>query len=159
MPITPTIKAARVLLVDDDRAVRTSLALALQSEAYEVTQAANGQEGLEQLHCGDIDLVLLDLNLPVKNGWDTFERMTAINPLLPIVLITARPNQYKLACAAGASALMEKPLHLPQLLQTISDLLKEPPGARLQRIAGYQRNIPHGARRLNEVRGRNSIAP
>ena len=41
MPGTQTIKAARVLLVDDDRAVRTSLALALQSEAYEVTQAAN----------------------------------------------------------------------------------------------------------------------
>ena len=46
----------------------------------------------------------------VKNGWDTFERLNSINPLLPIIIIAVRPNQSALAEAAGVAALMEKPL-------------------------------------------------
>jgi CheY-like chemotaxis protein len=50
--------------------------------------------------------VLLDLNMPVKNGWDIFERLNSINPLLPII-ITGRPDRSALAEAAGVAALME----------------------------------------------------
>ena len=128
----------RLLLVDDDASIRESLGHALRSEDYEVIPAADGQDAIDKFLKGYIDLVLLDLNVPVKGGWDVFERITALNPLLPIIIITARSEQDELAATAGASALMEKPLSLPQLLGTITKLLNEPVAQRLHRIANHQ---------------------
>jgi DNA-binding response OmpR family regulator len=76
------------------------------------------------------------LNLPKRNGWDTFESLTRQNPRLPVIIITARPNQLFPALAAGVGALMEKPLDFPKLLQTIRNLLAEPAEARLARLVG-----------------------
>ena len=128
----------KVLLVDDDSSVRESLGLALQSENFQVVTAANGEEALEKYFQGYIDLVLLDLNMPVKNGWDTFERLTALNPYLTIILITARLNQRELAAIAGASAIMEKPLNVPLLVQAMTRLVSEPLHKRVERIAGHR---------------------
>ena len=64
-------------------------------------------------HREKIDLLLLDLNLPLKSDWDVFERVTVLNPFLPIIIITGRDKQRDLAAAAGVSALMEKPLDEP----------------------------------------------
>jgi len=128
----------RLLLVDDDASIRESLGHALRSEDYEVILAADGQDAIDKFLKGYIDLVLLDLSVPVKGGWDVFERITALNPLLPIIIITARSEQYELAATAGASALMEKPFSLPQLLGTITKLLNEPVAQRLHRIATHQ---------------------
>jgi DNA-binding response OmpR family regulator len=126
----------KILLVDDDPAIREMLGRVLEEQGYEVLPAANGRDALDVAEERQIDLVLLDLNLPVKNGWDTFEQLTARNPLMPVVIITARPNQIFPALAAGAGALMEKPLDFPKLLETISDLLNESAEVRLARIAG-----------------------
>jgi FixJ family two-component response regulator len=76
--------------------------------------------------------------MPVKGGWDTFERLTEINPLLPIIIITARPNQGSLAVAAEAGALMEKPLDVQALLTTMQQVLAELPEKRLARAAGRE---------------------
>ena len=76
--------------------------------------------------------------MPVKGGWEAFERLTTIHPLLQVIVITARPDQYPLAAAAGVAALMEKPLDLPLLLRTIDDLLCEPVERRLSRLTGQQ---------------------
>ena len=109
----------------------------LRGEGYDVIQAFDGHEAIEHFHTiAGADIVLLDLNLPRKNGWDTFERLTTINPLLPIIIITARPDQHPIALAAGASGLMEKPLEIPFLLATMQRLLAEPPQTRLERITG-----------------------
>src|SRR6266496_2292086 len=64
----------RILLVDDDPTVRDSLNAVLQSEGYWVIPAENGQQALDLANKSSVDLVLLDLNMPVKNGWDTFEQ-------------------------------------------------------------------------------------
>ena len=137
-------RKAKILLVDDDFAVRQSLSLALQSENFAVVTAANGHEALEKYLEGYIDLVLLDLSMPIKDGWDTFERLTAINPYLAIILITARLDQRELAAVAGASALMEKPLNLPLLVQTINRLLDEPLQKRVERIASQRPMVLSG---------------
>jgi DNA-binding response OmpR family regulator len=126
-----------ILIVEDDFQIREALRKILQTEGYHVVLAADGQEGVEKSRTQPIDLVLLDLNLPVQSGWDAFERLTSANPLLPVFIITGRQNQYELAAAAGAGALMEKPLDVPFLLQTIKELLAEPPEVRLQRLAGW----------------------
>jgi DNA-binding response OmpR family regulator len=130
-----------VLIVDDDAPIRESLRKVLQVEGYNVVLAANGQEGLDQFDSKHIDLLLLDLNLPAKSGWDLFERFSSTNPLLPIILITGRHNQYKLAAAAGVGALMEKPLDVPLLLETIGALLVEPTEARLKRLIGLNSDV------------------
>lgn len=117
----------RILLVDDVRSIRESLSKILGAENYDVVLAENGQEAIEKNRAGKrIDLLILDLNMPVKNGWDTLEWLVGINPRLPVVIITGRSNQRALAETAGAAALMEKPLDVPLLLQTIRELLTEP---------------------------------
>jgi DNA-binding response OmpR family regulator len=136
-----------VLIVDDDDAIRESLRKLLQAEGYEVRLAANGQEGLDQFDPAKVDLLLLDLNLPAKSGWDLFERFSFINPLLPIIIITGRDNQYKLAAAAGVGALMEKPLDVPLLLETIAALLAEPAETRLKRLVGLSKDVRYAAAR------------
>ena len=125
-----------ILLVDDDAAVRDGIANVLIGEGYEVTTAANGVEAIELAQRYSMDLVLLDLNLPRKNGWDTFETLSRQKPWVPFIIITARPNQLFSALAAGAGALLEKPLDYPKLLQTIRDLLDEPLETRIARLAG-----------------------
>lgn len=126
----------RILLVDDDPAVREALANLLSGEGYDILPAANGMEAIELAEQHSMDLVLLDLNLPRKNGWDTFEILSRRKPWVPFIIITARPNQLFSALASGVGALMEKPLDFPKLLQTIRDLLAEPMEARIARLAG-----------------------
>ncbi len=128
--------AKRILVVDDDASVRLMLGQLLSEEGYGVGEAANGEEALVVAAKEHFDLMLLDLNMPVKNGWDTFERLTSVNPYLPVVIITARPNQVFTALGAGVGGLLEKPLDFPKLLQTIRVLLAEPPEVHLARMAG-----------------------
>jgi DNA-binding response OmpR family regulator len=119
-----------VLLVNEDSAFRQSLTRVLHAENYCVFPAATGSAALAIAQRTSIDLVLLDLNMPEKCGWDTFESLS--NRLRP-VLVMARPNQVFTALAAGVDALVEKPLDVPELLTTIEDLLREPPEQRLAR--------------------------
>jgi CheY-like chemotaxis protein len=128
--------ARRVLLVDDDSTVRDSLNDVLVGEGYCVIPAENGQRALDLVGQSSIDLVLLDLNMPVKNGWDTFEQLTREHPLIPIIIATARPNQLFTALSAGAGALLEKPMEIPTLLRTMERLLAESAEQRLARLVG-----------------------
>ena len=112
--------------MDDERSIRESLSKILGAENYEVVLAENGHEAIEKHGAQRIDLLILDLNMPVKNGWDTLEWLVKIDPVLPVVIITGRSNERALAETAGADALMEKPLDVPLLLQTIRELMDEP---------------------------------
>jgi CheY-like chemotaxis protein len=132
----PQAPKQKILLVDDDPAIRQILVRLLTEEDFIVLSAANGVEALVLSASAKFDLVLLDLNMPVKNGWETFEQLSANNPLLPIILITARPNQFFPALAAGVGALLEKPLDFTKLFQTIRELLEESEEERLARLTG-----------------------
>jgi CheY-like chemotaxis protein len=124
----------KILLADDDSDVLAALSAALSSVGYEVIVARNGCEAIERFREGHVDIALLDLNMPVKGGWKALERLAMIHPLLQVIVITARPDQYPLAAAAGVAALMEKPLDLPLLIRTIDELLCEPVEGRLSRF-------------------------
>jgi CheY-like chemotaxis protein len=126
----------KILVADDDPAIRRMLLRLLVGENYRVATAANGFEAIERAGATQVDLVLLDLNMPGKDGWETFEVLSRKNPLLPIVLITARPDQHYFATAAGVAALLEKPLDYEKLFHTIHNLLTEPAEACLARYTG-----------------------
>jgi CheY-like chemotaxis protein len=134
----------RVLLVDDDFAVLAGLTGALVSEGYDVVHAADGDEAVEKFRNDEaFDLVLLDLNMPKKSGWEAFEQITAIDPFMPVIVITARPDQYATALAAGVGALIEKPLDLPFLLQKMQELMRETAQDRLARMSGRNPNLSY----------------
>jgi two-component system response regulator HydG len=106
------------------------------AERYFVIPAENGRQALDLANELPVDLVLLDLNMPVMNGWDTFDRLTAEHPTTPIIIVTARPNQLFMALNAGAGALLEKPMDIPTLSQTMGKLLAETDEQRLARLVG-----------------------
>ena len=116
----------RILVMDDDAPVRESLAKVLREEDYEVIVAGNGQEAVQRVEEGAVDLLLFDLGVPVKSGWDAVERIAQGCPLVPIIVITCQADQYRAAIAAGVEVLMEKPLDVPQLLHKLRDVLAEP---------------------------------
>lgn len=124
-----------LLLVDDDAAVVAALSHVLTGEGYDVLSACNGAHALAVFRDQAVDAVLLDLNMPVMNGWDTFERLTAIAPLVPILIITGRPDQRMVAEAAGAAALLEKPLDIPVLLETLRAVVSASDDQRLERLS------------------------
>lgn len=146
-PSNPTRprSSTQILLVDDDPTVRESLHDVLVSEGYTVIKAENGRQALERAARSRVDLVLLDLNMPAPGGWDTFEQLTREHPLIPVIIITARPNQLFTAVSAGAGALLEKPMDIPSLLETICQLLEETHEQRLARLAGQKTDFHYRA--------------
>ncbi len=127
-----------------------SLTRVLVGEDYQVLPAASGPEAVKVAATNPIDLVLLDLNMPGQSGWGTFERLTAEDPSVPVIIITARSNQLFAALASGAGALLEKPLDFPKLLQTINNLLTEPAESRLARKAGKSAEFHYLPAQQNE---------
>ena len=79
----------RVLVVDDDEAVRVTLAANLELDGFEVTEAENGQQALDFLAENEVELVLSDIRMPQMTGVEMAERIRELHPELPVVLMTA----------------------------------------------------------------------
>lgn len=140
------IMKAKLLIVDDDRSVLESLKKLLEAEHYEVYLARNANEAIVIFKSNQIDLVILDINLGVDNGWKVFEKMTATNPFVPTIMITAEWGQRGPAVTLGVEGLIEKPIDVPALLEMIRDLLAENSEARRQRICNDEAYFRYVAR-------------
>jgi CheY-like chemotaxis protein len=111
-----------ILVVEDDEDISESLEFALVLEGYQVTKAANGVEALAILtRQREPCLILLDLMMPVMNGWELAKALQANETLrrIPIVLVTAYPDQ---AQAVGAEAVIPKPVALDYFLSIVKRL-------------------------------------
>jgi DNA-binding response OmpR family regulator len=124
-----------ILLADDDASIRRMVGRILEAENYEVLFARTGREAVSKFLDGPPNLVLLDLNMPDKDGWEAWRLMNGLHPMVPVIVITARPHQHAQAVQMRIDALMEKPLDLPLLLQTIRKLLAEPDRDRIARTS------------------------
>ncbi len=136
-----------ILLVDDDVSVRESVSQVLVAEGYEVLLAEDGDTALELARNYSVNLALLDLRMPKKSGWDTFEPLTREHPTLPVIIMTGRSNQRFTSLAAGVGALIEKPFEMSKLIEIIEQLLAQPAEAHLARLAGETsdlRYVPRG---------------
>jgi len=106
----------------------------LQTENYDVRLAENGRVAVRQFLQQRPDLILLDLNMPETDGWQAFEVMARLAPYVPVIVITARPYQARRAAEAGIDMLLEKPLDILVLLETVRKLLATPEDARLAKV-------------------------
>ena len=128
----------KILLADDDAAVREMLGRVLEMEGYEVDLARTGREAMAKFLARPADLILLDLNMPEGDGWEAHNLMNCAHPLVPVIVITARSQQYHHAADLGIDGLMEKPLNLPLLLATIRNFLSETEPDRVRRLTSSQ---------------------
>jgi len=112
---------ARILIIDDEAAIRESLETLLTLEGFEVSMAANGATGLDLLSRNQYDLLLLDLALPGESGIELLPRIIDIQPHLPVIMITAYGTVGNVvdAIRAGAENFTQKPWDNEKLLADI----------------------------------------
>ena len=79
----------RILVIDDEDAIRKSFELALEDSGYEVDTASSGMEGIEMLKSQSYDLVFLDLKMPGMNGVETLREIRKLNKDIPVYIVTA----------------------------------------------------------------------
>jgi CheY-like chemotaxis protein len=116
----------KIVLVDDDPAVRDLVSLQLELEGHEVAAASDGASGLALVRQQRPDLVLLDVMMPELSGWEVLEllREDPGDPQVPVVLLTARdmPHDRQRAYEIGASAVLSKPHDGTVLVETVHAL-------------------------------------
>ena len=123
----------RILVVDDERAVRESLRRALELEGYDVELAADGQEALYRLSANsDPDAVILDVLMPGVDGLEVCRRLRRDGSRLPVLMLTARDavGDRVAGLDAGADDYLPKPFALDELLARLRALLRRAPSSR-----------------------------
>jgi two-component system, OmpR family, response regulator MprA len=116
----------RVLVVDDDAAVRQSLATALGRDGYEVLAAEDGNAGLAHLVAASVDAIVLDVAMPEPNGLEVCRRLRACGDRTPILMLTARGlvDDRVAGLDAGADDYLVKPFALAELRARLRALLR-----------------------------------
>lgn len=128
-PLAPTYNTVKVILVVDDAiSLRQTLSLTLQKSGYQVLQAQNGMEALEQLQRHpEVSLVISDLEMPRMNGFELLNNVRQNQNLAskPILILTSRSadKHRQLAQALGASAYLTKPYLEHEFLSIIKNLM------------------------------------
>jgi two-component system copper resistance phosphate regulon response regulator CusR len=174
----------RVLLVEDEAGAAQMLAKGLREHTYAVDIAPDGETALEQAFINDYDLIILDVMLPQKDGYEVCRQLRAAGTKIPIIMLTARDtveNRIE-GLDAGADDYLVKPFHFRELLARVRALLRRSPslqrevlnirditidtrarqvwrsGARLELTAKEYALLEYLARRVNEVVSRADIA-
>ena len=118
--------AERILLIEDEADLRMTLTDRLKSQGYSIDCAADGVEGLEKATKGGYDLVILDVMLPLKSGFDVCRDIRKAGHVMPIIMLTARGQLVDkvLGLKIGADDYLTKPFELLELLARIEALLR-----------------------------------
>ncbi len=115
-----------ILVIDDEKNIREGLAADFEMDGYNVKIAANGDEGLEYLAKGDIDLVITDLRMPGTSGEDVLKKVTREMPGIPVIVLTGHGSIDAAVSAMqnGAYDFLTKPLNLEHLELVVKRALK-----------------------------------
>lgn len=116
----------RVLIVEDDEAIATGLALNLKLAGRPTAIARDGADALTQIENEDFALVLLDINLPKKNGLEVLAALRGMDNLVPVIVLSARSGEFDKVAALklGADDYVTKPFALAELLARIEAVLR-----------------------------------
>lgn len=129
----------RILVIEDDMAVRDAIVTILAEEAYSVDYAEAGDEGLYAAEQGIHDVIVLDIMLPEISGLDIVKTLRSHNCDIPILLLTARDsvNDRVIGLETGADDYLVKPFAMEELLARIKALLRRRSGATNEEILSY----------------------
>jgi CheY-like chemotaxis protein len=121
----------RLLVIDDDPAVRGFLRQILAGAGYVVVEAADGKSGMSKIEPQRVDLVITDLVMPEQEGLETLQRLRVERPNLPVIAISGAfgGSYLKTARRLGATATLAKPIDPETLLRAVRDALAPPAGA------------------------------
>jgi len=117
----------KILIVDDDAALRESVAALLETEGYKASQAADGREGLEKALKGAFDLVVLDLVMPMLGGLDVCRKMREGGVLTPVIILTGEKKEEidkVLGLELGADDYVVKPFGASELVARVHAVLR-----------------------------------
>lgn len=121
----------KILLVEDNEMNRDMLSRRLQRKQYEVAIAINGEEGVAMARTTSPDIILMDMSLPLMDGWEATRTIKATQETqsIPIIALTAHAmsGDREKAVAAGCDDYDTKPIELPRLLGKIDALLNKAP--------------------------------
>jgi len=122
---------ARILIVDDDTAVQTTVRLLLERAGHSVVTAGDGAKGIALFEAGDFDLLFLDIFMPGMDGFETMRLVHQQKPLIPIIVISGKPipsdsgpDFLTMAMKLGAISSLQKPFKPAALLAAVADCLE-----------------------------------
>jgi two-component system OmpR family response regulator len=143
--LAPALRGERLLVVDDDPDVRVSLERALRCAGYAVTTAVHGADALDALARAPVDLIVLDVLMPMVDGFDACRRLRARGDATPILVLTARDavDDRVAGLDAGADDYLVKPFSFSELLARLRALARRAESPRpTQLIVGELRLDP-----------------
>jgi two-component system chemotaxis response regulator CheY len=111
-----------ILVIDDDPSILSTVSDILEFEGFPVTTASNGAEGLRCLEQVTPSLVLLDMRMPIVDGWEFARTLRERGIVLPIVVMTAAQDARRWAQEIGANGYLSKPFDLADLIDTVKRL-------------------------------------
>ncbi len=113
----------KVLVVDDDFLIRWSLTEVLSEQGYLVKAVENGEKALEAMNAGCFDLIITDLVMPGRDGWEILQYAKEMHPRTKVILITAHgtPDTEAMAKERGAYGYVEKPEVLDRIMTLIGN--------------------------------------
>lgn len=118
---------ANILIVDDSASMRNMVSATIKSAGHQVTDAADGQDGLNKAKAGKFDVVVTDLNMPIMNGIELVRNLRSLPnyKYTPILLLTTESSMDKKmeGKQAGATGWLVKPFNPDKLLATIAKVL------------------------------------
>jgi DNA-binding response OmpR family regulator len=114
----------QILIADDDPAIQRLLERVLRREGFQVATASNGREALERIQRETPDLLLLDLMMPVVDGWEVYRRLRVDDHLdIPIIVLTAGERVDRARKELADACVLAKPFDLDELLARINEKL------------------------------------
>jgi CheY-like chemotaxis protein len=125
---------ARILVVDDDAAVRGAIKMVLEQDGHDVTLAANGRSGIAAVEAGAFDLVICDIFMPGMDGIETIHDFHRLNPRMPVIAMsgfmfrdaqTPAPDYLGLSTKLGAAYSLRKPFRPYELLEAVRQCMAE----------------------------------
>jgi DNA-binding response OmpR family regulator len=124
------VQTVHIVLIEDEPAIRRGVADALRESRYVVTEAADGDVGLIEAMRAGVDLVLLDLLLPRRDGWQVLAELRRVRPIVPVIVLTARGTEDDRVrgLKMGADDYVVKPFSARELLARVEAVLRRTPG-------------------------------
>ena len=136
---------ARILVIDDDQAIRTTIRLLLEREGHDVELAEDGRKGLSRFESGQFDLLIVDIFMPGMDGLETVRNIHRLRPHVPVIVISGYafrsaletvPDFLSMAMKFGAISSLSKPFKPSDLISAVAKCLADAEGASRDATSG-----------------------